>query len=301
MLKSYISETSKERSCNSCDKVEFVYHLGGSSYVDSNENPRTQTRCNACIVHSKIKSTPIYINNCPGCEAVFVAKTKVQKYCTTSCCKDTHNATRKKPPVKNSCPQCNIIHSNPKYCSDSCRRESRLAKEKNRSCKSCGKKFSAKGVVAYCSDECRTPPNVCNKCSVPVDPKRRLCDDCSTVWKPELHKKSCKTCNTEFNTTKSQQVYCSKECDRGRAERRNLRKRQVRQAKLSCEKWSDIAEFKKNRPKGHQLDHIIPLNHPDVCGLHNTWNFQWLTKSDNIKKNNSFDGTEDNNSWKELS
>lgn len=46
------------------------------------------------------------------------------------------------------------------------------------------------------------------------------------------------------------------------------------------------------------VDHIIPLNHKYVCGLHWEGNLQLLPHADNTKKNNSFDFTYENESWR---
>lgn len=37
------------------------------------------------------------------------------------------------------------------------------------------------------------------------------------------------------------------------------------------------------------VDHVIPLNHDLVCGLHNEFNLQYLTFDENVAKSNSFE------------
>lgn len=45
------------------------------------------------------------------------------------------------------------------------------------------------------------------------------------------------------------------------------------------------------RQMGLVLDHIVPLTHPLVCGLHAPWNIQLLTVEENSSKRNTFDET----------
>jgi len=65
--------------------------------------------------------------------------------------------------------------------------------------------------------------------------------------------------------------------------------------------WADEKEIRliyKNCPAGLEVDHIIPLQGELISGLHVPWNMQYLTRSENARKSNSFDGTYDNNGWR---
>jgi hypothetical protein len=52
--------------------------------------------------------------------------------------------------------------------------------------------------------------------------------------------------------------------------------------------WVDvkaIREFYDACPHGFEVDHIYPLKHRLCCGLHVPWNLQYLTRSENARKN----------------
>jgi 5-methylcytosine-specific restriction endonuclease McrA len=74
------------------------------------------------------------------------------------------------------------------------------------------------------------------------------------------------------------------------AEYASLRNRSVKQATPS---WADTNEihnvYLEAQYMQMEVDHIIPLKHPLVCGLHVWDNLQLLSRSDNARKNNNFD------------
>lgn len=82
--------------------------------------------------------------------------------------------------------------------------------------------------------------------------------------------------------------------------RSSIYRRRKRKSKLYYLHSKDIYEFYKNCPDGYEVDHIIPISNKMISGLHVPWNLQYLSISENKKKSNKFDGTNNNDTWKKL-
>lgn len=80
---------------------------------------------------------------------------------------------------------------------------------------------------------------------------------------------------------------------KGRANARSTKARRRASKLRATPPWSEraqITEFYKDCPKGFDVDHIIPLRHKNICGLHVMLNLQYLPAQKNRSKSNRLVG-----------
>lgn len=105
----------------------------------------------------------------------------------------------------------------------------------------------------------------------------------------------CTSCNSILpiqnfgvNTSISSTSGINSKCKCCRNHELSLRKEYIKDRTPNWADLDTIAIFYKNCPKGHHVDHIIPLHGSLVSGLHVINNLQYLPAVENIRKNNTY-------------
>lgn len=89
-------------------------------------------------------------------------------------------------------------------------------------------------------------------------------------------------------TARGVQTEC-KPCHQKSNDKTQTTRQAVYRAGSATPPWFDkekVDLFYSRCPAGFHVDHVIPLNHPKVCGLHTLINLQYLTEADNLEKGN---------------
>lgn len=79
---------------------------------------------------------------------------------------------------------------------------------------------------------------------------------------------------------------------------KSWRRQWIIQRILTTPPWADMKAIRTvyaqaayltvSRGEPYNVDHIVPLNHPRVCGLHVSWNLQAVPAGPNMRKSNYF-------------
>jgi len=102
----------------------------------------------------------------------------------------------------------------------------------------------------------------------------------------DLHRDALRERNRQYHANKP-------EVGAKNAAARRARRRQAQPPWMDSEQFREIydraADLSRQTGIKHSVDHIVPLRHPLVCGLHVPWNLQVLTLAENKSKTNTFE------------
>ena len=210
---------------------------------------------------------------------------------TQNCIECGKTAPRLKKSMCNTCYERSRTSSKPKI---------------NLNCKNCGPIIGKK-----------LTNGLCNKCyRIGMDPTTtQNCVSCNETKTNIFVKGICQACYSDKHRSENPEIYkTSRKKHKKEINENNKRWKSKNKGKVTAQsskrrakklkavpKWSNleaIKQFYVNRPKGMEVDHIIPVCGDNVCGLHILENLQYLTKKENSIKSNSFDGTQNNDSWR---
>lgn len=117
------------------------------------------------------------------------------------------------------------------------------------------------------------------------------------TYKEELNKECSERQRQKPEATRAR-IKKYKSTDKGKLQsqaQRNARRKREKLASLDRAFHKEVLKVYlqcKNISKTtnilYEVDHIIPISHPDVCGLHVPWNLQIIPQAENRAKGNTF-------------